>query len=70
MTQMVSEIYYLLRFDLQCFDFDNFILEFMSFLQFNSYYKIIVKFLTVNACDERKIIYEKVFEGNSTNISI
>ena len=43
---MIPKIYYLLRFGLLSFNFTNDIPKFMIFLQFNSYLKMTIKFLT------------------------
>ena len=50
----------MLPFGLRSFNFGNFILKHISFLQFMN-----IKFLTQNARDEHDIIFERVFKRNS-----
>ena len=63
---MVPKFYNLLWFDLQTFNFDNITLKITIFLQFNPYYKTTIKFLIGNTHKEYETIFERVFEGNST----
>ena len=67
MTQLVPEIYYLLRFDLRNFSFGNIISKLMISCNFDLYCKTIIKFLTQHTLEKHMIISERVFKGNSMN---
>ena len=52
---------------LRSFNFVNITLEFIVFLQFNLYCKMIIKFLIENTYEKHDIVSKRVFERNLTN---
>ena len=63
MTQMISQVCYLLWFDFWNFNFGYVTLEFIIFLQLNHYCKTIIKFLMKNKCEEYDTTFEKDIDG-------